>query len=88
MANGVSAVKQAPSKIPCTLSDLEVCIRNIDLIYGVGLDGEPVERFMTYDAEAVIAYYACNNCRQDWSVTAVQDREAAWKLAEEHLNVG
>lgn len=86
MVNGVSVAKLPIDQNFCTLDDMEICQKNVQLISDVGFDGYPTNSQQVYHDEAVVAYYYCNECHKDWTVTATQTQEQAWQLAKEHLN--
>lgn len=84
--NDVGDAKQEVATNLCMLEDLELCERGVDRIWRPDEDGEPAYRLEDYSMEAEYVYYYCNECHQDWVINAVQDREAAWELVEEHLS--
>lgn len=70
----------------CSIDDIEVCEKLVQVISDVSYDGEPTNVQEVYRDEAEIAYYYCNECDTDWTITAVQDQDATWALVAEHLN--
>lgn len=86
MVNGVSGAKLPIDQNSCELSDLEIVEKGFAEISTVGEDGYPQEHKESDAVEAYTAYYYCNNCGTDWTVTSLQTQEQAWQLAKEHLN--
>lgn len=85
MNNDVSDAELAVDPKNCTIEDLEICYRNVQEAYTVDEDGTFGEHKETYLMEAEPAYYFCDGCGTDWSVTSVQSIKDAWKLAKAHL---
>lgn len=86
MGNSVAAVNSGSSpKCDGDLSCVEIAERGVQEISYVDEDGLPTEHKETYLGEAEFAYYYCTQCGNDWSATAVQSQEQAWKLVKEHF---
>lgn len=73
------------NEMPCTISDVEMVYKGAQQIFSVTDEGEAGYEKSVYGDEAELAYYYCNGCTTDWSVTAVQSQDEAWKLVKEHL---
>lgn len=87
MKNDIAGAKLSEDpKNSCTIQDLELTENNIQEISYVDSNGQPTDHKETYMAEAEFGYYYCNGCGKDWSHTALQTQEKAWKLTKEHLN--
>ena len=86
MGNSVATVKQSVDG--CSLSDLEVCERGIDIISTVDDKGQPDIETEVYGDESYICYYYCNNCTESWASSSYgDDHEQAWRDAKGHINV-
>ena len=85
VTNSVSDAKQGVVT-NCQLGDLEICYRNVQEAYTVDEDGTWGEHKETYLMEAEPAYYFCESCGTDWSVTFTQSIKDVWRLAKAHLS--
>ena len=81
MTNSVETAKLTGDQF-CTLADMQ-SFRDFTTMYGVDDDGNEME--VQDDTSGDFRCYYCTNCGKDWSETAVQSQEQAWKLAKEHL---
>lgn len=89
MGNSVAVVNSdSPPKCDGDITCVEICERNVHEISYVDEDGQPTGHKETYLGEAEFAYYYCTQCGEDWSATAVQNQEQAWKLVKEHFDDG
>ena len=84
VTNSVSDAKQRADK-KCTINDVELVYKGVHDVYTINEDGEILELKETYGDESYFGYYYCESCGEDWSGTAFQDREQAFKLVKEHL---
>lgn len=86
MTNSVQDAKQAAYKNFCELSDLEVCYRDVDLIFKVDEDGTMADFVEEYWADGRIAYYNCTNCYRSWAVQDYKDESQTFSAVKEHLS--
>lgn len=85
--NGDSGAKlHIDQKSACTIDDVEVCERGVDVIYDVDFYGDSTNYIETWSGDAHYAYYHCRECGESWEIETPSDKEKVWDIVKAHLN--
>lgn len=86
MVNNVAGAKLTEVLFGCVLRDVEIVEKGITVVSEVQEDGIVGNSKENDYNDSFVAYYYCNNCGADWTITRTQSQDQAWKLVKEHLD--